>query len=463
MKKLLRVAGILLAAVVLAWLAAAGWLSLRNPRLAWSDEELARPLGPWPPGFLWGTATAAHQIEGGNTNDWTRFEAEKGAIENGDTSEVAADAWNRMATDDIAVMKALRANAYRFGIEWSRLEPQEGAWSDAAWERYQAFATALRAQGITPMVTLLHFTLPQWLADRGGVTAPDFPDRFARFAGEAARRLGPNVDLWITVNEPNVHMYMGYAVGQWPPRHKSAAKAGEALVGLARGHAAAAAALRAGDRGCQVGVANNLMWLEPKSRLMPGDWLGASMVDAFWNWTFQDAVHDGRLRMRLPDATLEAEVPGLRGSTDFFGLNYYFRYRVRLAPGSAEMVTMEPGPGPRSELGGKPPAGDSPPEALFQLLRAAWQRYGQPIYVTEGGIADEHGTMRGRLVRGQAYAIQRAQAEGVTVKGYLHWSLYDNFEWDKGYRPRFGLYALDRATLARTPRPGAEVFAALAP
>ena len=209
------------------------------------------------------------------------------------------------------------------------------------------------------------------------------------------------------------------------------------------------------------------MLLEPKSRLMLGDWLASMFVDQLWNWAFEDAIRDGRARLRLPGATLDERIEGLTGSTDFFGLNYYFRYLVRLAPGTPEMVAMTPGPGLRSELGGNDPVGDSPPEALFLLMREAWKRYRLPIAITEGGIADDRGTMRGPLIRGQFEAIQRARAEGVPVTGYFHWSLLDNFEWEKGYRPRFGLYRLDRQTLVRTPaggrgglrRPGAAAVA----
>jgi beta-glucosidase len=174
-------------------------------------------------------------------------------------------------------------------------------------------------------------------------------------------------------------------------------------------------------------------------------------------------VRDGRARLRLPGAALDERIDGLVGSVDFFGLNYYFRYFVRLAPGRPDMVDLTSGPGPRSEIEGNPPVGDSPPEALFLLMREAWKRYRLPIYVTEGGIADEAGTKRGALIRGQVEAIQRARAEGVPVQGYFHWTLVDNFEWEKGYKPRFGLYRLDRRTLARTPAGGAGVFAALAP
>jgi beta-glucosidase len=462
MRRLLRVAGWIVGVLLAAWLSTCAYLSATHPRVVFTAGELAREATPLPKGFLWGTATSSHQLEGGNANDWTRFEAQPGAIENGETSAVSADHWNRMA-EDVALMKALHANAYRFSIEWSRLEPQEGAWNEEAWARYGDLVRQLRAAGITPAVTLLHFTLPLWMADRGGVAAPDFPERFSRFASEAGRRLGSGVDLWVTLNEPNVQMYMGYVLGAWPPQKKSPAEAVRAFAGLLRGHAAAARALRETDPGARIGVANNVMLLEPRSRLMLGDWLAAGFLDQFWNWAFPDALHDGRARIRLPGATLDEPIDGLVGSTDFFGLNYYFRYFVRLAPGTPEMVALAPGPGLRSELGGTSPIGDSPPEALFLLMREAWKRYRQPVVVTEGGIADDAGTMRGPLIRGQFEAIQRARAEGIDVTGYFHWTLVDNFEWEKGYRPRFGLYRLDRATLARTPAGGADVFAALAP
>jgi beta-glucosidase len=462
MKRPLRVLGFVLGVVLAAWLGACAYLAITHPRVAFTAEELARPASPLPAGFLWGTATSSHQIEGGNTNDWTRFEAQPGAIESGETSAVAADHWNRMA-EDVALMKAIRANAYRFSIEWSRLEPQPDAWNEEAWARYSGLVRQLREAGITPAVTLLHFTLPLWMADRGGVAAPDFPDRFGRFAAEAGRRLGSGVDLWITVNEPFVQTYSAYVRGAWPPQKKSPEEALRAFAGLLRGHAAAAAALRAQDPGAKVGVANNVMLLEPRSRLMLSDWLAASYADQLWNWSFPDAVRDGRARLSIPGASLDERIEGLVGSTDFFGINYYFRYYVQLAPAAPERVAVTPGPGVRSELGGSDPVGDSPPEALCALMREAWKRYRLPIYVTEGGIADAAGTMRGPLIRGQVEAIARARAEGIPVDGYFHWSLLDNFEWEKGYRPRFGLYRIDRRTLARAPAGGADVFAALAP
>jgi beta-glucosidase len=461
-RKLVRVLAVLLGTGATLWIALCLGFIWQNPTVTFTAEELARPAAPMPRGFLWGTATSAHQIEGGQHDDWTLFEAVPGHIDNGDTSAIAVDGWNRMA-EDVGLMKALHANAYRFSIEWSRLEPTEGEWNEEAWARYQDLVGRLDESGITPMVTLLHFTLPTWMADRGGVAAPDFPERFSRFAAEAGRRLGPGVELWCTLNEPNVQMYMGYVIGTWPPLVKSPMRAAEAWMGLLRGHAAAARALRASDPDARIGIAHNMMILDPEWRFSLLDWLAVRFAHETWNWSLPDALRDGRVRLRLPGVSLDERLPELVGSVDYLGINYYFRYFVHASPGADRGVTLRPGPGMRSELGGDPPPGDAHPEGLLRLMRQVHHRYRLPIYVTEGGIADAKGTMRGALIRGHVEALHRALAEGIPVRGYFHWSLMDNFEWDKGYRPRFGLYRVDRETLERTPAPGADVFAALAP
>ncbi|MFN8090985.1 MAG: family 1 glycosylhydrolase [Vicinamibacteria bacterium] len=463
MKKLLRAIGVLAVLLGVAWLGTCAWFALREPAAAFAAADLAKPPAPLPAGFLWGTASAAHQVEGGNANDWTRFEAQKGTIERGETSAVAAGGWERMS-DDIALMKKVRANAYRFSIEWSRLEPTEGAWNEAAWERYAGFVKALRQDGITPMVTLLHFTLPQWMADRGGVASPDFPDRFARFAGEAGKRLGPDVELWVTLNEPNVQMYMGYVAGVWPPQVKSPQQAVKAYLGLLRAHAAAAKGA-ACSRPARGSAWRTTSCSSSRAR-------GLSSPTGSAREARRRVVELGlrRRRPRRPRAAVAAgrresnarRCPSSRGRPTS-SASTTTRYFVRFAPGTTEGFAMTPGPGLVSEIGGSDPQGDSPPEALYLLMREAWRRYRQPIYVTEGGIADEKGTMRGALVRGQRHAIDRALAEGVPVKGYLHWTLLDNFEWDKGYRPKFGLFHVDPQTLERTPAGGSDVFAELAP
>ena len=460
--RLVRWLVLALAIGALVWFGVCAIFIVTRPTVTFTPEELARPPADLPAGFLWGTATSAHQIEGGHDNDWTRFESVPGNIEGGDRSVVAADHWNRM-TEDVALMKAIGANAYRFSIEWSRLEPEEGAWNEAAWSRYQDLVRQLRDAGITPMVTLLHFTLPSWLADRGGLVAADFPERFTRFAAQAGRRLGDDVELWCTINEPNVQMYMGYVAGVWPPLETSPARAASAWVGLARAHAGAAKALRSVDPDARIGIAQNQIALQPEWRYWLPDWLTVRFVDQAWNWAFYDAIRDGRVRLRLPGVSIDETLPDLEGSADYFGLNYYHRYLLHAVPGAPQGVAMRPGPGMQSELGGDPPPGDSYPEGLLLLMREAQKRYELPIYITEAGIADDAGVMRGPLIRGHVEAIQRALSEGIPVRGYFHWTLMDNFEWDKGYRPRFGLYRVDRETLERTPAGGATVFTAFSP
>ena len=429
----------------------------QDPSVTFGSGETSRPPA-LPAGFLLGTATAAHQVEGGNTrNDWARFEEMPGRVKGGERSGRASDHWNRVP-EDIALMQRLGANAYRFSIEWSRLEPGEDRWDEAAWAHYGDELRRLRGGGITPMVTLLHFTLPLWLADRGGVTAPEFPERFARFAAEAARRFGSLVDLWCTINEPNVQMIAGYIEGAWPPGKRDFADAGRAYAGLVRAHAAAAAALRAGAPGAKIGVAINLVVIEPASRWSLLDWIAARLAARAYNWAFYDSIQSGRVRLSAPGLPwLDEPLPGLAGSADFFGLNYYTRMRIRFAPRSPGMIEPRPGPGPRSDLDW-----EIYPEGLLRMARAAWSRYGLPIYVTENGIADAAGTRRADFVQSHLYAVARAAQEGVPLRGYFFWSLIDNFEWAEGFAPRFGLYRVDYATFARAPAPGSEVFEAWA-
>jgi beta-glucosidase len=454
----IRKVGLVVLGLAALWLLACGYFSLTAGRERFAASDLARPLPAWPAGFLWGTATAAHQIEGGNRNDWSRFEEQEGRIAHGERSGLAVDHWNRMG-EDVALMKDLKANAYRFSVEWSRVEPVEGHWDDAAFARYGELLGMLRAAHITPMVTLLHFTLPQWLADRGGVRASDFPVRFALFAGEAARRLGPEVDLWCVLNEPNVQMYLGYVEGIWPPGHKSPAEAAEAFAGLLRAHALAAQAIRRNDSGAQIGVAQNLILFEPASRLSLPDWLAARGAAFAFDWAFYDSVQAGRIKLSAPGfPTLDEPLPALLGSVDYFGANYYRRDLVRFAPSAPGVVQILPGPGTRNDLGW-----EIYPEGLLRLLRQAFARYHLPIYVTENGIADARGDARPAYLRSHAYALSRALAEGIPVKGYFHWTLMDNFEWAEGFSPRFGLYRTEANTRNRIPTPGAGAFAELAP
>ena len=411
-----------------------------------------------PPGFLFGAATSAHQVEGGNVhNDWAAFEREAGNIGDGTASGAAADHWRRV-TEDIGLLTAMGANAYRFSIEWSRVEPEDGRWDGEAWAHYADELSQLRQAGIEPMVTLLHFTLPGWLAEQGGLTSGRFPESFAQFAAEAGRRFGAQVDLWCTVNEPNVQMYQAYVQGVWPPAVRDTGQASRAFAGLVRGHAAAAAALRREDPGSEVGVAMNLILFEPDRRWSVLDWVAAHEADKGFNWAFYDSIASGSISFHLAGFPgIEEPLPGLEGSADYFGINYYRRNLVRFTPSAPGLVTLLQGPGRLSDSGV-----EIYPEGLLRMLRRVWRRYELPIYITENGVADARGSLRPAYLRSHMYAASLAIAAGIPVRGYFHWSLLDNFEWSEGYAHRFGLYSVDFETLERTPGPAVEEFRRLA-
>ena len=411
-----------------------------------------------PADFLLGAATSAHQVEGGNVlSDWAAFENERGNIADGKPSGAAANHWNRVS-EDIGLLTALGANAYRFSIEWSRLEPIEGKWDEEAWAHYADEIEQLRKADIEPMVTLLHFTLPGWLAQQGGLLATEFPELFARFTKEAARRFGAQVTFWCTVNEPNVHMYQSYVQGVWPPGVTDTGQAAEAFAGLVRAHAAAAAAIRQVDPGSLVGAAMSLIIFDPDRRWSVLDWVAANEADKGFNWAFYDSITSGNISLHLAGfPEIEEAHPGLQGSADYFGINYYRRNLVRFTLSAPGLVTLLQGPGPLSDAGV-----EVYPEGLLRLLRRVWERYQLPIYITENGVADANGQLRPEYLRSHLYATSRAIGEGIPVRGYFHWSLLDNFEWSEGYSYRFGLYSVDYDTFERTAGPAVAEFRDLA-
>jgi beta-glucosidase len=423
-----------------------------------SDETLATIVAGLPPGFLLGTATSAHQIEGGNErNDWALFEALPGKIANGEKSGKADDHWNRVA-EDIDLMKRLGTNAYRFSVEWSRVEPSEGTWDEGAWAHYRDEVNRLNEAGIAPMVTLLHFTLPAWMAERGGLTSPDFPQAFARFAEEASSRLGAEVKQFCTLNEPNVAMYNGYVLGNFPPGQKSNGAAVAAFAGMLRAHAAAARALRVGSPKASVGLAINLVAFEPKNPYNLLDDVATRIASDAYDWAFLESLKAGRIRFSAPGfPSIDEPCPDLAGSLDFIGVNYYRRDVVSFAPGRPGMLRNEPGDGDRTDLDW-----EIHPQGLLRLLREVSRRYKLPIIVTENGIADAKGNRRASFIQQHLGAISTAAREGIDVRGYFHWSLLDNFEWADGFAPRFGLYRVDYASLSRTSTPGAEMFSRVA-
>ena len=396
----------------------------------------------FPASFLFGTATAATQIEGGcTTSDWHAFARRPGAIKHGDTPDVACDSWRRWP-EDVALQRSLGMGAYRMSIEWARVEPRPREIDRSALDEYRRILGALRDAAIEPMVTLHHFTLPAWLADRGGVLADGFAERLAGLARIAVDAFSDLCRLWITVNEPNVLAVHSYLLGVWPPARKSARLAWEAQRRLLDAHDAAYRAIKdaLGDA-AQVGVAHHLRAIQPERARSLRDRAAASMFRRVFNDSFASAACD-------------------RGTQDFLGINYYSRDVVRFSLRHAGELFVSRGvpPGaPVSDLGW-----EIYPEGLDHVVRAWALRSGLPVYVTENGIADARDEKRGRFIVDHLAELGRAIADGVDVRGYFHWSLLDNFEWAEGYEPRFGLVGVDYATGARRVRESARVYARIA-
>ncbi len=410
-----------------------------------------------PDDFLLGCATAAHQVEGGLTNDWTLMERERtGWIRDGSVSGIACDHHSRYR-DDLRALADMHHSAHRFSIEWSRVEPHEGVFDRAELDHYRDVVRTCRSLGLEPIVTLHHFTLPQWFAERGGVVDADAPRLFARFVAVCAETFGAGVRWWVTINEPAVLAVLGHLRGEWPPMHRSMRSCLAALGGMARMHAAAYTALHrvAAAHGwtARVSVAHHERPMLPHNPGSVLDRAATVLPSAIFNRWFLRACTTGRL---LPPVGRGQLVPGLRGSLDYLGLNYYCEEVVRFnarqpAELFAEIVAAE---GPVSAFGWAIDA-----SGLRRAVERLWAEFNLPILITENGVADEDDELRPGFLRDHLAAVADAAAGGADVRGYLHWTSMDNFEWAEGYSKRFGLLAVDRQTLARVAKPSATFFA----
>jgi beta-glucosidase len=364
-------------------------------------------------------------------SDWWAWE-QAGRV--AEKSGSAADSWNRWR-DDLDLAASLGLGAYRFSIEWSRVEPEPGRFDASVIERYAEMARGVRARGMQCMVVLWHFTNPAWLAASDQPWNSDrSPEMFARYVRRVVPALAPHVDWWATINEANTYVDHGWMRGDWPPgKHGDWVGAVRAYGYLASGHRRAYAAIRelAGP-GARIGLTHVMPWAHPASGTNAALVAGHAM---FFHW---EAAHYflGKVRNDL----------------DWLGVQYYYDTPMTLfaqADGDGDV--------PRTDLGWR-----ICPEGLYQTVRKVWRRYRVPILVTENGLADAGDTQRARFVLDHLAWLARAIGEGADVRGYLHWSLLDNYEWALGFGARFGLAEVDYSTLARTPRPSAHLYADIA-
>lgn len=406
---------------------------------------------------LFGVAVSHYQVEGDDPCDWTDWEA-AGKTRGGPCGR-AAGSWDRYE-EDAAAAAALGANAFRFSVSWSRVEPRRGAFDEEALARYARLVERLAALGLEPVVTLLHYTHPRWFHAETPWTSPRSVDAFARFAGRVARALGPLARCWTVLNEPFVLVLGGFLDGQVPPGLASGREAARALDHLLAAHEAAAARIREAVPGAAIGVAHNMMGFAPSRPRNAFDRALVGAAGRFYNRTLLDAFGEGRWSAFLPPFTrLSGRRPGLPASLDFLGVNFYSRLHLRFLGEGGRIGSFAY----RDAAGrGLTDNGwEVVPEAFLPVLREA-ASIGRPLIVSENGLADAADSRRGRFLEEHVAVVEQAEAEGLPVHGYLHWSLVDNYEWLDGWEPRFGLLELDRGTLARRERGSAGTFRRLA-
>lgn len=404
----------------------------------------------FPQNFLWGSATAAHQVEGNNRNsDWWEWE-QAGHCKNGQRSGDACDQYHRFH-DDFALLKQLHQNAHRLSIEWARIEPRPGEFDRAEIEHYRAVLTALRELSIEPVVTLHHFTNPIWLTQRGGWANPDVVRLFGRYVSKVVEELGDLVRYWVTLNEPNFYATAAYLQGQFPPARSNPLTLMRVVGNLVRAHGRAYQTIHRLSPKAQVGVAHHWRLFDPY-RPNQLDRRVAGLRHTLFNRAFPEMLVDGILRFPFGFGQF---VPEARDSQDFFGLNYYtrefdaFSLRRPMDLFAREVVTAAPRDASGSEIY---------PEGFGRVLREV-ASFGKPILVTENGVADRSDELRPSFLVSHLLALHRAMQAGVPVIGYLHWTTLDNFEWNEGFSLRFGLIDVDFATQERRIRPSGHLYA----
>lgn len=404
----------------------------------------------FPKHFIWGASTASHQVEGSSLNQWSIWELahaaelaasaearlswtpewdhiKKQAMNpNNYVSGRGVDHYNRYK-EDFDIAKSLNFSAFRFGIEWSRLEPVEGQWDEEEVEHYRAYIKELKKRHIEPFLNIWHWTLPTWFTDKGGFVKKANLVHFDRFVQKIADEYGHEIRYVITLNEPNVYASFGYLTGMWPPQKRDLGQFLSVYLNLTRAHKRAYKILKSTHPGLQIGVAQQLANIQAKRPHNIFDQTSTKWMRYFWNWWFL-------LR--------------IKNQQDFIGFNYYFTdYFTGFVKRSNPKV-------PLNDMGFY-----MEPEGLYPLLLRVWVRFKKPIFITENGVADHADQHRRWWIEETMIAMERAISEGVDLRGYFHWSLLDNFEWSYGWWPKFGLVEIDRDRgMKRKIRPSAEWF-----
>lgn len=417
------------------------------------------------PDFMWGAGSSSHQVEGNNVHsDWWAWE-QAGRTKSGEVSGKAVDHWN-LFEQDMDRLSALELDTYRFSLNWARLFPTgPDEVDEEAAERYDRFFEIMAVRGITPMVTLHHFVMPQWLTAEDRWGSGEAIEDFRRFAEFAAKRWGKYVDWWITVNEPEVFAFHGWARGVFPPGKTDFGLAFKVFTHLMKAHAEAYEVIKAfdtidadGDAApAQVGIANLIVPIETASQSNLVEDIIATFIGNFANVFWFEANRTGIFDPKLPFVFGPfEEYPKFVNTLDFAGVNYYSRQVISFSAFGLQIGA--PFGAVLSELGI-----ELYPRGIYESLDLV-AKYQLPIIITENGIADADDNDRERYIVSHLAEVARfiRDRPDIPVLGYVHWSLTDNYEWENGFAPRFGLFAIDYETLERTKRPSADTLSQIA-
>ncbi|MDD5044462.1 MAG: family 1 glycosylhydrolase [Candidatus Omnitrophica bacterium] len=381
----------------------------------------------FPKEFFWGSAIAAHQVEGGNIhNDWWDSEI-KGVFK---FPSGNACRHYELFRQDFDLARQLNQNALRFSIEWSRVEPRPGEFNEAEIQHYKDVVLALRERKIEPVITLHHFTNPVWFNQLGGWQNKKAVDYFLGFVEKVVNALSSDVKYWVTINEPMIYLYFGYSLGIWPPHKKGILNTISSYKSLVRAHVKAYRVIHTVYKNKnlpepKVSIAANLRYFMPCKDDFTTR-LAVHMRDRLYNFYFLEDIHKA-------------------GALDYIGVNYYTKEDVPAKSGCAQVE--------KNSLGW-----DIYPAGFYELLLKL-KKFKLPVFILENGICTVDDDQRWKYIYEHLKSLHRAMEAGIEVLGYLYWSLMDNFEWDKGFGPRFGLIDIDYNTYERKIRESAQKYA----
>ncbi len=436
-------------------------ICIQATELKWDWDSIDVDAVKFDPSFIFGTAIAEHQVSGSKNSNWSRMDGAidkkgKPRILNGDMCGIACDFWNKYI-EDIELLKQLKVKSFRFSVEWSAIEPEQGKIDYEAIAHYHALCDRLIEAGISPVVTLHHFTHPGWFEDLGGFENENNIKYFVNFCKLMVQQLSSKVLMWATFNEPGVYVFQSYIRGVWPPHKHGMNRAGVVMLNMLKAHLDAYHMIKALPNGknIQVGLVHSITHFDAYS-----DNFIERNVCHILNHTFHDAItnffHTGEFEYHVPLLSSISYKDSLgTKSLDFFGINYYSHVILRVDTSFQGQVYRD------GEI-----KTDMPyciyPEGMYRSIVDISNRIakpqGIPIYITENGIADAKDDRRELFIKRYIYAMHKAMAEGHDVRGYFYWSLMDNFEWDSGYSQKFGLFDVDFTTQKRTLRNGSKAF-----